>query len=52
MVDARLNSGTVVRDLQPLNIFLINVTAAVLNGGTVVRDLQSLNMYPILVVTD
>ena len=37
---AVLNSGTVVRDLQPLNIKFMLVTAAVLNSGTVVRELH------------
>ncbi len=37
---AVLNSGTVVKDWQPLNILLILVTVAVLNNGTVVNVVQ------------
>jgi hypothetical protein len=45
-----LNNGTLVIDLQALNILLIVVTAAVLNNGTLVREVQPLNIPLVLVI--
>ncbi len=47
VTDAVLNSGTVTRDEQPLNMKLMSVTAAVLNNGAevIAERLSILLMY-------
>ena len=44
VTDARLNSGTVVNEGQPLNIPVVTVAADRLNSGTDVNEGQLLNI--------